>query len=76
MVQESPCHADMLDESTDVSVRQMLIVYHRVLLQGRSVVRFGTIDHIAKGDAENIFLVHKEYREERGFDDAKMTGFG
>ena len=72
---QSPYVAVMIDESTDVSTSENLIVYIAYVYNGRAHVTYVGIVHAPAVDAESLHDQLKEYLEQHGLDLSKVMCF-
>ncbi|XP_015767968.1 PREDICTED: zinc finger protein 862-like [Acropora digitifera] len=77
-LQESPCISILVDESTDISVTKMLVIYARLvkLETFKPETRFVTNVHVADGTAATITESITKALNQRNVPLQKVTGLG
>ncbi|XP_068708005.1 zinc finger protein 862-like [Montipora foliosa] len=77
-LQESPCISILVDESTDISVTKMLVIYARLvkLETFKPETRFVTNAHVADGTAATITESITKALNQRNVSLQKVTGLG
>lgn len=76
MTEESPFVGLLIDETVNVTVHKKLIVFLRILVDGKPKTIFVGNFTVTAGDAETLFRKLTEIFEENRIDTSKMIGFG
>ena len=76
LVQASPFFSLLIDESTDVSNHENLVVYVKLLNDCKPELHFLENINVRDGKAKTITTAIKMLMEKRNLDKNKMTGFG
>jgi len=66
----------MLDESLDIAVQNELVLFFKILVEGKSKIKFAANVEVKDGKAETIYAAILKYLEESNIPVKKLLGFG
>ena len=75
-IQKSPYVGLMLDESLDIAVQKKLVLFFKILVEGKSKIEFAVNVEVKDGKAETIYAAVLKYLEESNVPVKKLSGLG
>ena len=75
-IQKSPYVGLMLDESLDIAVQKKLVLFFKILVEGKSKIEFAANVEVKDGKAETIYAAVLKYLEESNVPVKKLSGLG
>ena len=75
-IQQSPYVGLMLDESLDIAVQKKLVLFFKILVEGKSKIEFAANVEVKDGKAETIYAAVPKYLEESNVPVKKLSGLG
>ena len=74
--QKSPYVGLMLDESLDIAVQKKLVLFFKILVEGKAKIEFAAIVELKDGKAETIYAAVLKHLEDSNVPVKKLSGLG
>lgn len=75
LTEKTACLGLMVDESVDISVHKTLIIYLKLLVNGKPKIVFGDNISVKDGKSETILKAIVKFMDDRGIEFTKLVGF-
>ena len=74
--QKSPYVGLMLDESLDIAIQKKLVLFFKILVEGKAKIEFAAIVELKDGKAETIYAAVLKHLEDSNVPVKKLSGLG